>query len=93
MAVLDDAEIDERLERLADGWERDGDTIKRTFKFDDFRGSIDFINRITPVADGMNHHPDLSVSWNTVTVTLTTHSQMGVTENDFALASEIDELE
>lgn len=93
MAVLDDAEIDERLGRLADGWERDGDTIKRTFKFDDFRGSIDFINRITPVADGMNHHPDLSVSWNTVTVSLTTHSQMGVTENDFELASEIDELE
>jgi 4a-hydroxytetrahydrobiopterin dehydratase len=93
MAVLDDAEIDERLGRLADGWERDGDTIKRTFKFDDFRGSIDFINRITPVADGMNHHPDLSVSWNTVTVSLTTHSQMGVTENDFELAAEIDELE
>jgi 4a-hydroxytetrahydrobiopterin dehydratase len=93
MAVLDDAEIDERLGRLADGWERDGDTIKRTFKFDDFRGSIDFINRITPVADGMDHHPDLAVSWNTVTVTLTTHSQMGVTENDFALASEIDDLE
>ena len=93
MAVLDDAEIDERLGRLADGWQRDGDTIKRTFKFDDFRGSIDFINRITPVADGMNHHPDLSVSWNTVTVSLTTHSQMGVTENDFELASEIDELE
>ena len=93
MAVLDDAEIDERIGRLADGWGRDGDTIKRTFKFDDFRGSIDFINRITPVADGMNHHPDLSVSWNTVTVTLTTHSQMGVTENDFELASEIDELE
>jgi 4a-hydroxytetrahydrobiopterin dehydratase len=93
MAVLDDAEIDERLGRLADGWERAGDAIRRTFKFDDFRGSIDFINRITPVADGMNHHPDLSVSWNTVTVTLTTHSQMGVTENDLALASEIDELE
>ena len=93
MAVLDDAEIDERLGRLADGWKRDGDTIKREFKFDDFRGSIDFINRITPVADGMNHHPDLSVSWNAVTVSLTTHSQMGVTENDLALAAEIDELE
>ena len=93
MAVLDDAEIDERLGRLAEGWKRDGDTIKRTFKFDDFRGSIDFINRITPVADGMDHHPDLSVSWNAVTVSLTTHSQMGVTENDLALAAEIDELE
>jgi 4a-hydroxytetrahydrobiopterin dehydratase len=93
MAVLDDAEIDERLGRLADGWTRDGNAIKRKFKFDDFRGSIDFINRITPVADGMNHHPDLSVSWDTVTVSLSTHSQMGVTENDLALAAEIDELE
>lgn len=93
MAVLSDAEIDERVERLGTGWRRDGDTITRTFKFDDFRGSIDFVNRITPVADGMNHHPDLKVSWNTVIVTLTTHSELGVTENDFALASEIDELE
>ena len=93
MAVLDDAEIDDRLGRLADGWERDGDTIKRTFKFDDFRGSIDFVNRVTPVAEEMNHHPDLAVSWNTVTVSLSTHSEMGVTENDFTLAVEIDELE
>jgi 4a-hydroxytetrahydrobiopterin dehydratase len=93
MAVLSDAEIDERVDRLGTGWKRDGDAIKRTFKFDDFRGSIDFINRITPVADGMNHHPDLEVSWNTVTVSLSTHSEMGVTENDFSLAVEIDELE
>jgi 4a-hydroxytetrahydrobiopterin dehydratase len=92
MAVLDDAEIDERLGRLAEGWKREGDTITKKFKFEDFRGSVDFIDRITPVADGMNHHPDLSVSWDTVTITLTTHSQMGVTENDFALASEIDDL-
>lgn len=93
MAVLDDAEIDDRLTRLEGDWAREGDAIKRTFKFDDFRGSIDFVNRITPVADGMNHHPDLAISWNTVTVSLSTHSQMGVTENDFALASEINELE
>jgi 4a-hydroxytetrahydrobiopterin dehydratase len=93
MAVLTDHEIDERLERLATDWQREGDTIKRVFKFDDFRGSIDFVNRITPVADGLNHHPDLAISWNTVTVTLTTHSQMGVTESDFELANEIDELE
>jgi 4a-hydroxytetrahydrobiopterin dehydratase len=93
MAVLDDAEIDERLGSLADGWKREGDAIERTFKFDDFRGSIDFVNRITPVAEGMDHHPDLAISWNTVTVSLSTHSQMGVTENDFQLAAEIDELE
>ena len=92
MPVLDDHEIDERVERMGTGWKRDGDSIRREFKFDDFRGSIDFVNRITPVAEGMNHHPDLSVSWNTVTVSLSTHSQMGVTENDFELANQIDEL-
>ena len=93
MAVLSDADIDERVERLGTGWKRDGNAITRTFSFDDFRGSIDFIDRIAPVADGMNHHPDLKVSWNTVTVSLTTHSEMGVTDNDFSLAVEIDELE
>ena len=92
MAVLSDAEIDERVERLGTGWKRDGNAIRRVFKFDDFRGSIAFIDRLAPVADDMGHHPDLAVSWNTVTVTLTTHSEMGVTENDFSLAVEIDEL-
>ena len=93
MAVLSDAEIDERVERLGTGWQRDGNAIKRVFKFDDFRGSIDFIDRVAPVADDMGHHPDLAISWNSVTVSLTTHSEMGVTENDFSLAVEIDELE
>ena len=93
MAVLSDHEIDARIERMGTGWKRDGDSITRVFKFDDFRGSIDFVNRITPVAEGMNHHPDLAISWNTVTVSLSTHSEMGVTENDFELANEIDELE
>ena len=93
MAVLSDHEIDERLERMGTGWKRDGDSITRVFKFDDFRGSIDFVNRITPVAEGMNHHPDLAISWNAVTVSLSTHSEMGVTESDFELANEIDELE
>jgi len=93
MAVLSDHEIAERVERMGTGWKRDGNGIRRVFKFDDFRGSIDFVNRITPVAEGMNHHPDLAISWNTVTVSLSTHSEMGVTENDFELANEIDELE
>ncbi|MDQ3936262.1 MAG: 4a-hydroxytetrahydrobiopterin dehydratase [Actinomycetota bacterium] len=93
MAVLSDGEIEQRLKRLEDGWERRGDAIRREFKFDDFRGSIDFVNRITPVAEEMNHHPDLEISWNTVTVSLSTHSQGGLTEGDFELAGEIDELD
>lgn len=91
MAVLSDDQISERLQDR-DGWERDGDAIKRKFKFADFQESVDFINRITPVAEEMNHHPDLAVSWDTVTVTLSTHSEGGITESDFELAGRIDSL-
>jgi len=89
MAVLSDDEIGRRLED-AEGWERDGDSITRKFKFDDFKGSVDFVNRITEPAEEMNHHPDLTISWNTVTVSLSTHSEGGITDNDFALAERID---
>jgi 4a-hydroxytetrahydrobiopterin dehydratase len=91
MPVLSDDEIDGRLGG-AEGWERDGDALRKQFEFDDFKGSVDFVNRLTPVAEEMNHHPDLSISWNKVTVSLSTHSEGGITENDFELASRIDPL-
>ena len=91
MATLSDEAIEERLRGL-DGWERKGDTIEREFKFEDFQGSVDFVNRITPPAEEMNHHPDLAISWNKVTVTLSTHSEGGLTESDFELASRINPL-
>ena len=91
MAVLDDEEIERRIGEL-DGWERDGNAIKRQFKFDDFQAAVDFVNRITPAAEDMNHHPDLAISWNTVDCTLSTHSQGGLTESDFELARQINEL-
>ena len=91
MTTLSDEEIDGRLQTLR-GWERSGNAISRTFTLDDFVGSVDFVNRITPAAEKMNHHPDLSISWNKVTVSLSTHSEGGLTENDFALATQIDAL-
>jgi 4a-hydroxytetrahydrobiopterin dehydratase len=91
MAVLDEGEIERRLAELS-GWERDGDAIRRSFKFEDFQGSVDFVNRITPAAEEMNHHPDLAISWNTVECTLSTHSEGGLTGADFELASQIDAL-
>ena len=54
--------------------------------------SVDLVNRLAPVAEEMNHHPDLEISWNKVTVTLSTHSEGGLTENDFELAGRIDGL-
>ena len=91
MARLSEGDIDELLSGL-DGWERDGDAIRRTFKLDDFKGSVDFVNRLTPEAEDMNHHPDLEISWKTVTVTITTHSEGGLTDGDFELARRIDAL-
>lgn len=91
MTTLSDEDIEARLQGLPD-WERAGAAITRTFTFDDFVGSVNFVNRITPAAEEMNHHPDLAISWNTVAVTLTTHSRGGLTENDFALATQIDNL-
>jgi 4a-hydroxytetrahydrobiopterin dehydratase len=91
MPLLGDEEVEARLGEL-EGWRREGDMIVKEFKLDDFQGSVDFINRLTPVAEDMNHHPDLQVSWNKVAVSITTHSEGGLTENDFELAKSIDPL-
>ena len=91
MALLNDDQIRERLEGL-EGWEREGESIKKEFKLEDFKGSVDFVNRLTPVAEEMNHHPDLEISWNTVKVSISTHSEGGLTENDFELAGKVDTL-
>ena len=91
MARLSDADIDERLEGL-DGWERSGDAIVKEFDNGDFKGSVDFVNRLTPEAEEMSHHPDLEISWKTVTVSITNHSEGGLSEGDFVLAGRIDAL-
>jgi 4a-hydroxytetrahydrobiopterin dehydratase len=91
MPLLSDNDIQERLEDVPE-WDREGGSIKREFKFEDFQGSVDFVNRITPPAEEMNHHPDIAISWNKVELTLSTHSQGGLTEDDFELAQRIDSL-
>ncbi len=88
---MSDDQIKDELHNLG-GWEREGDALMREFEFANFVGSVDFVNRLTPVAEEMNHHPDLSISWNKVTVQITTHSEGGLTANDFELAKKIDAL-
>ena len=78
------------LEQL-DGWEvRDGLRLAKEYRFQDFVQAVDFVNRITPIAEAEGHHPDLQVGWGRVLVELTTHAAKGLTENDFVLAAKID---
>jgi 4a-hydroxytetrahydrobiopterin dehydratase len=88
---MSDDEVKDRLSKMG-GWERDGGALVHQFEFANFVGSVDFVNRITPIAEEMNHHPDLAISWNKVTVSLSTHSEGGITENDFKLAAKIDSV-
>ena len=80
----------------APGWrveEADGHRkLVREFRFRDFVGAVDFVNRITPVAEAERHHPDLLVTWGRVRVQLWTHAAGGLTENDFVLAARIDRV-
>ena len=89
MARLSEREIEEAL-TSCDGWRREGESIVKEFDRGDFAGSVDFVNAIAPRAEEMNHHPDLGISWSKVTVSITTHSEGGLTLNDFELARKVD---
>ena len=91
MAPLSDSEIEARLAEHP-GWERNGSAIRKSFERADFVGSVNFVNTLLGPAEEMSHHPDLKISWDTVTVSLSTHSDGGVTAADFALAAKIDSL-
>jgi 4a-hydroxytetrahydrobiopterin dehydratase len=92
MSVLSDEDVQARLGDLGDGWEKYGNSLRREFKFDDFSGAVDFVDRLTPVANEMNHHPDVFISWGLARVSLLSHSEHGITEKDFELAKKLDDL-
>ncbi len=91
MPLLTDQQIASGLEGL-EGWNRNGDALEREFGFEDFVGSVEFVKRLTPVAEEMGHHPDLAISWNKVKVSLSTHSEGGITDSDLELAGKLDQL-
>jgi 4a-hydroxytetrahydrobiopterin dehydratase len=73
-------------------WSKRAQTILRTFKFEGFLKGIDFVSRIAGKAQKMNHHPDIDIRFDQVTLTLTTHDEGGITEKDFSLARQCDEV-
>jgi 4a-hydroxytetrahydrobiopterin dehydratase len=93
MPTLSDSDVDQRLQALGEWRRSDERSIERDLKFDDFAAATAFVNRVAELAEQANHHPDILIhGWNKVRLTLSTHSQGGLTEADFALAERIEGL-
>jgi 4a-hydroxytetrahydrobiopterin dehydratase len=90
--LLDQAEIDTRLASRHPDWTGTPAKLARSIEFADFPTAVEFINRIAPRCEEINHHPDLALRWRWVDIELSTHSEGGVTEKDVELAGIIDEL-
>lgn len=89
--ALNKTEVEARLKDLS-GWKRDDDEIEKKFQFEDFAGAMAFVNGVADAATAADHHPDITIKFNKVKLTLSTHSEGGVTEKDFALAQQIDAM-
>jgi len=90
MPALTAKEINLHLKAVSD-WSKRANAIRRTFKFEDFLKSIAFVNQIAKKAQKLNHHPDIDIRFDKVTLTLTTHDEGGITQKDFTLARQCDE--
>ena len=89
MTRLDEAERSEFLGAHGD-WTLDEETITRTFVFGDFSAAMGFVTRVAIASEIADHHPDIDIRWNKVTLTLSTHSEAALTDKDTALATAFD---
>lgn len=88
---LDRAQAEKYMDMVS-GWElaEDGKNITKVFKFQDFIGAINFVNKISEIAESEGHHPDINIRYSKVKIILSTHAIGGLSENDFILAAKID---
>jgi len=91
MAVLSSREVEDKIKDL-EGWEVSGNEIRKVYKMKNFIDSIGFVNKIAILAEKADHHPDILIKYNNVIISLSTHSEGGITEKDFNLASQVDEI-
>jgi 4a-hydroxytetrahydrobiopterin dehydratase len=91
MDVLSTAQIETAVADL-DGWVYADGALTRTFRFADFVHAVDFVEQLADVAESMQHHPDIDIRYNKVTLWLTTHSAGGVTARDVELAAALSRL-
>ena len=90
--VLDQATVSAGLVDLHDDWTGDPKQLARSVEFADFPTAVEFVNRLAPRCEELDHHPDLAVRWRWVDITLSTHSAGGVTDMDVTLAGHVDEV-
>jgi 4a-hydroxytetrahydrobiopterin dehydratase len=89
--VLTGAEITQAIQNLP-GWKVSGSTIERVFEFPNFVEAMAFVNRIAEAAEAVNHHPDITINYNKVKLSLISHDSGGVTERDMRMAGKINEI-
>jgi len=88
MPALSQDEIQQAL-RAVPEWQVTDGALRRTFQFTDFRESMSFVNLVAALAERAQHHPDIDIRYNKVLLALSTHDEGGITQKDFALASQI----
>ena len=92
MAVLNETDRKEKLDKL-NGWQFQNNSIEKEYTLKDFKSALNFVNKLGEEAEKMDHHPDINIhSYNKVKITLSTHSEGGVTNKDFNLAEKIEKL-
>jgi 4a-hydroxytetrahydrobiopterin dehydratase len=91
MELLTEPQISAELGAVP-AWSREGDSITLTVTRKDFRDALLYLGAVAYLAEAANHHPDVAISWNKVTLTLSTHSAGGLTAGDFAMARQISAL-
>ena len=91
MAVLTDSEIQQALASLPH-WQRQGKAIERVYEFPDFKAAMQFVNKVADAAEQANHHPDIDIRYNKVTLALVSHDSGGVTQRDIKMARRINEI-
>lgn len=92
MSPLPKDELAKNLSSLSD-WELEGNQIAKLFQLKDFAEALNFVNKVGAEAEKMDHHPDIFIhSWNKVKITISTHSEGGITKKDFQLAEKIEGL-
>ena len=88
---LDQSQITAAMENVPE-WTLSGNEISREWKFDDFADAMVFVNRVAELAETANHHPDIDIRYNRVSLALSSHDAGGLTKRDFKLAQQIDEI-